>query len=299
MKTTIEWTDRTWNPIRGCTLVSAGCENCYAMRQAHRFSSVGAPYEGLTDIGPQGPRWTGKIRLVPELLHEPLRWKKPCRVFVNSMSDLFHKDVPLEFLLRIWDVMASATVACEAKHVHKKQCWSGLSHTFQILTKRPDRMRQVLSKLPALASEYLSGESPLARAIKVGHWPLPNVWLGVSVEHQMTAAARLPVLLQTTAAVRFVSAEPLLGSIDLAGYLRPDETQGLDWVIVGAESGPRARLCDLRWIQSIVRQCRQAAVPCFVKQVGPRYGFRDRKGGDPSEWPPALLVRQWPTTPER
>lgn len=124
-QTSIEWTDVTWNPVRGCSLVSAGCANCYAMKQAHRFSGAGKPYDGLTELGPQGPRWTGKIQLVEEALDAPLHWKKPRRIFVNSMSDLFHEDVTNKFIASVFGVMA----ACP-------------HHTFQVLTKRPDRLRQ-------------------------------------------------------------------------------------------------------------------------------------------------------------
>lgn len=168
----IEWTDRTWNPIRGCSLVSPGCTNCYAMRQVHRFDHPGGPYEGLTRMTEHGPVWTGKVRVVEEALAEPPSWRKPCRVFVNSMSDLFHEGVPAEFIDRVFAVMQLAR-----------------RHTFQILTKQPHRM--------AL------------------HRPPANVWLGVSVENQATADERIPLLLQTPAAVRFLSVEPLLEAVDL------------------------------------------------------------------------------------
>jgi protein gp37 len=181
----IEWTDATWNCIRGCSLVSGGCKYCYAMKQAHRFSGPGGAYEGLTELGPEGPRWTGKVRTVPQLLELPLHWKKPRRVFVNSMSDLFHEDVPHEFIRDVFSVM----IRCE---------W----HTFQVLTKRPKRMQEIVQRW-----------YPKNRA-----YP-PNVWLGVSVEDQKTADERIPLLLQTPAAVRFVSAEPLIGPIDLTKWL--------------------------------------------------------------------------------
>lgn len=173
MSTKIQWTDETWNPVRGCSLVSAGCANCYAMKQAHRFGGTDKPYEGLTEIGPQGPRWTGKIRLVPEALWEPLHWKTPRRIFVNSMSDLFHKDVPDHFLAQVGEVIQQA---------------QRFGHTFQILTKRPQRMRDYLQKN--------------------GRTPLHNAWFGVSVEDQATADERIPLLLQTPAATRFISVEP-------------------------------------------------------------------------------------------
>lgn len=337
MTTTIEWTDETWNPVRGCSLVSKGCESCYAMRQAHRFSGKGQPYEGLTEWGPHGPRWTGKVRLVPEVLEEPLHWKKPRRIFVNSMSDLFHEDVPEEFVIAIFAVM----MACP-------------QHTFQILTKRPQRMRVYL-----LGLQILGGLGPYIRSIRIDGdrtipklfdavartevvrgrrcravddpwmavfnaaacWmsdrPLPNVWIGVSVEDQQTADERIPILLQTPAAVRFVSYEPALGAVDLRAWI-PPHTDGLcshehcgpppelDWLIVGGESGPGARPCNVAWIRSVVQQCGAAGVPVFVKQLGarpveyccdgqhPNMELNDPKGGDPSEWPSDLRVREWP-----
>lgn len=300
-RTKIEWTDATWSPVRGCSLVSAGCANCYAMKQAHRFSGAGQPYEGLTELGPQGPRWTGTIRLVPEALEAPLRWKGPRRCFVNSMSDMFHEEVPEEFIDKVFAVMALA-----------------VEHQFQILTKRPERMKEYVSNLQ---SSHL--EAHLT-------WPLPNVWLGVSVENQGTADERIPLLLQTPAAVRWISAEPLLGQMNLGGWLkwwqrggtvRPVE-RGLDWVVVGGESGHGARPCNVAWIRSIVQQCQSAGVPVFVKQIGSQpvveegspdaqeWGAfapgvalmddcgeihcRDRKGGNPAEWPADLRVREWP-----
>lgn len=241
----IQWTDRTWNPVRGCSLVSAGCANCYAMKQAHRFSGRGKPYEDLTELGPHGPRWNGNIMLVPEALEEPLRWKTPARVFVNSMSDLFHEDVPIKFISRVWLTMQLAP-----------------QHTFQILTKRPERM--------------------LAYMREFGHYegkPLPNVWLGVSAENQETADERIPLLLQTPAAVRFVSAEPLLGPVSFRwAHWEPfnrdrvinhlDGLRRLDWVIAGGESGPGARPMHPEWARSIRDQCQAADVPFFFKQWG-------------------------------
>ena len=344
--TSIEWTDVTWNPVRGCSLVSAGCANCYAMKQAHRFSGTGKPYEGLTEIGPQGPRWNGKVRLVPEALEEPLHWKQPRRVFVNSMSDLFHEDVPDEFIAAVFGVM------CVASH-----------HTYQILTKRPERMRTwfgwiadrgalahyVADRCDALYPGALPAERSCAGLVWSGlperaTWPLPNVWLGVSVEDQATADERIPILLQTPAAVRFISAEPLLSRVSIIRYLYKNMdvtgdfrtfrgkrqvkfvheglSGGLHWAIIGGESGPRARPCDLAWIRSIKDQCQAAEVPVFIKQIGARWydkearcGIRgsvavpidrpwmwvtqrDRKGGDfdDAEFPVDLRVRDFPNT---
>lgn len=475
--TTIQWTDKVWNPVRGCSRVSRGCEHCYAERIAARFSGPGQPFYGFaTDrsIIPGSPRggvagrWTGDVELVPEKLEEPLHWKKPRRVFVDSMSDLFHEKLSNEDISRVFDVMNRAS-----------------QHTFQVLTKRPARMF-------AWADGGLSAGAWPALNIR----PSPNVWLGVSVEDQKTADKRIPLLLQTPAALRFVSYEPALGPVDFdpwLGYnpvhetttgrgslrggeerrtgdrpgranladsearvgsleaangnaavspgarrerhrrlpddsrdvgqparvygsassrlssfqgadpsgpdgesrqreqegqpteescagnlygtgtacaararnvegegtgrrgerygeaesgsregdsssasggreaevdsrgLRNDGSQrvanraatkvGLDLVIVGGESGPGARPCDLAWIRSAVAQCKEAGVPCFVKQLGARpfdrtgtsgfqcaYGsdgfvglrLRNRKGGNPAEWPKDLRVREWP-----
>jgi len=308
--TTIEWTDVTWNPVRGCSLVSAGCQNCYAMKQAHRFSGPDQPYAGLTELGPHGPRWTGQIRLVDELLLDPLRRKDPHRIFVNSMSDLFHEDVPDAFIDRVFLTMFVA-----------KQ------HTYQVLTKRPERMRAYLSSnetlkrfmvILSLFSLAIPGSKIKVREHKDGldGIRMENVWLGVSVEDQQTADERIPILLQTPAAVRWVSAEPLLGPVAIHGwdgsvqrnYLTDSTGPGIDWVVVGGESGPGARPCDIAWIRSIREQCQEAGVPVFVKQLGARpyqsperdggTGFflpiKDRKGGDPAEWPADLRVREWP-----
>lgn len=333
--TAIEWTDETWNPVRGCALVSAGCANCYAMKQAHRFSGEGMPYAGLTELGPQGPRWTGAVRLVPDVLDAPLRWKQPRRIFVNSMSDLFHEEVPDEFIDRVFDVMEGGCLVWR----EGTGTWSRLPwHTFQILTKRPARMLAYMTSRFARKQAYAEQfkecptpemrDSPAARLARQHADPSfhPHIHLGVSIEDQRTADARIPILLQTPAAVRFVSAEPLLGAITFAkvpGFNRVGSAgrEILDrfWVIVGGESGPGARPCDVAWIRSIVEQCQAAAVPCFVKQLGTRpfdgydggpirYGdttidigekkmwmeLNDKKGGDPAEWPADLRVREWP-----
>lgn len=308
--TGIEWTDATWNPIRGCSRVSEGCRHCYAETVAHRFSGPGLPYAGLTTA--QG-RWNGTLVTVPEHLDDPLRWTKPRRVFVNSMSDLFHEHVDRAYVDRIFAVMHLAD-----------------RHVFQVLTKRPERMRAYLAdpETPArIDAAVLDGVSTLDWGGKMclvqrggfEGWPLPNVWLGVSVEDQATADARIPLLLQTPAAVRFISAEPLLGPVDaspwlkgplaaLKGILRDDWLPPVEWVIVGGESGRGARPCDVAWVRSLVRQCQHVGVPCFVKQLGARPVAQhpmqvgalvdapcaDPKGGDMDEWPDDLRVRQFP-----
>ena len=254
-ETTIEWTDKVWNPVRGCTRVSEGCTNCYAERTASRFSGPGMPYEGLIRSTSKGPLWTGKIRLVPEKLKEPLTWRTPCRVFVNSMSDLFHEGVPDSFIAEVFATMA----ACPR-------------HTFQVLTKRPERMRHLLA-------------GPKQHA----QWPremwhrsvLPNVWLGVSVENQEAADERIPLLLETPAAVRWISAEPLLGPVNLGraqiagrcGYYC-DESVGhvdhgkVNWCVVGGESGPGSRPMHPDWARSLRDECQQMGIAYFFKQWG-------------------------------
>ncbi len=315
----IEWTDVTWNPVRGCAIVSEGCENCYAMRIAHRFSGEGKPFEGLTRMTSRGPVWTGRARVCEETLEHPLHWRLAQRVFVNSMSDLFHEDVPEAFLDRMFGVMALTP------HL-----------TFQILTKRPERMREYVSRIAAGGMAFTSWaahSAALARKIDKGRevpprWPLPNVYLGISAENQSTLEARWPVLAQTPAAVRFISCEPLLESLNFYGAGSMGAESGdpcapwsalrgydgceppvppIDWIIVGGESGPGARYCKRSWVASIVRQCEHEGVPVFVKQMGSvwarQFGLRQRanpsrpihpKGEEMSEWPLELRVRRFP-----
>lgn len=288
----IEWTEATWNPLTGCTRVSRGCDNCYAARQAAGRLKNTAAYSGLAVITPSGrAAFNGHIRLLPDRLEQPLRWRKPRRVFVNSMSDLFHPDVPFTFVDRVYDVMCRTP-----------------QHTYQILTKRPELMAAFYG-----ATE---GGYPLRPT-------LPNVWIGTSVEDQVAADERIPHLLRTPAAVRFLSCEPLLGRVDLRAIYRDamDEAHdvdclnaGIHWVIVGGESGPGARPMSLRWARGIVEQCQVAGVSVFVKQLGrlpcvPSCAdvycdhpdcrtdwlrLQDRKGGDPSEWPADLRIREMP-----
>ncbi len=276
----IEWTDTTWNPTVGCTRVSTGCKNCYAF-ESHDRRHKGYPWPNAPE---QYAKPFSEVQLMYDRLDAPLRWRKPRRVFVNSMSDLFHEDIPNEFIARVFDVMTKAK-----------------RHTFQVLTKRPERMRDFVT---IIGNQAGCDSAP------------PNVWLGVSVENQRHDE-RIALLLETPSAVRFVSCEPLIGPLDLTKLRRVEftgsaaHTNTLDWVIVGGESGPLARACDVEWIRGIVRQCRAAAVPLFVKQIGahpvvfpgPNYE-RDfaaifprsdrRKGGDPSEWPEDLRVREFP-----
>ena len=223
--TSIEWTDATWNPVAGCTILTAGCTNCYAMRMAARLEAMGVDkYVGTTRKSGGRAKWTGKIVLDYKALSVPEGWAKPRRVFVNSMSDLFHSDVPEDFIHSVWNVMEKTP-----------------RHTYQILTKRPDRMAEVLKR----------------ERFKV----LPNVWLGTSVE-DARVLHRLDELREVPAVVRFVSYEPLIGSV-AGGDLRD-----IHWAIVGGESGPNARAMEPKWIDEIFDQCTDADAAFFFKQWG-------------------------------
>lgn len=223
-ETSIEWTDATWNPVAGCTIMSAGCTNCYAMRMAARLEAMGVEkYQGLTRKSGGRAKWTGDLYLDEAALSVPSTWAKPRNVFVNSMSDLFHPDVPIEFIRKVWAAMAATR-----------------RHTYQILTKRPDRMAAILSE---------------------GFDVLPNVWLGSSVEDGRVID-RLDDLRRVPAAVRFVSFEPLIGSV-AAGRL-----DGIHWAIVGGESGPGARPMNPAWIDEIFDICTDAGAAFFFKQWG-------------------------------
>lgn len=234
MTTKIAWADEVWNPVTGCTKVSAGCTHCYAEAVTNRFSG---------DFS--------QIILHQDRLTKPLHWKKPRRIFVNSMSDLFHKDVPTSFILDCFNVIADCP-----------------QHTFLILTKRPERIKDAVL--------LYDGAYPM-----LGEKVLPNVWVGVSAEDQEAADRRISELFTTHPVIRWVSLEPLLGPIDLRqaltyrrNDLRADDNgghylasfRGIDWVVVGGESGPHHRPCKVSWIADIVEQCKAAGVPCYVKQ---------------------------------
>jgi len=322
-ETKIEWTETTWNPTRGCSRVSEGCRHCYAEQQAARIVRMAkgkpSPYDGLVSVRSMvsglrytcvtaagsydEPRWTGKVVLDPNKLAEPLRWRHPREIFVNSMSDLFHESLSNEQIAAVFGVMA----ACP-------------QHTFQVLTKRAKRMRKWFewaeehgdghdmmrfgpSALLTCAWEASAGDVwgddddgrpnhkllDLPNAATYGtSWPLPNVWIGVSVENQEAADERIPHLLATPAAVRFLSCEPLLGLVDLR-RVRPNpipidaltgrwsvpqrdgSTQDprVHWVIAGCESGPGARPCATAWLRDLRDQCADADVPYFLKQANP------------------------------
>ena len=314
-KTGIAWTNATWNPVTGCTKVSQGCKHCYAEREWARLTAnpKATAYYGraFTDVACHEDR-----------LDQPLRWSKPRMIFVNSMSDLFHEDVPDDFIDKVFAVMALAE-----------------QHVFQVLTKRPERMRRWLDP------EHDNREHAVGQAMReiaasrgsndagLPEWPITNIWLGVSIEDQATADERIPLLLQTPAAVRWVSAEPLLNKIDLTHLeLDPfnyynaltgdtimlDRTiipmeNTLSWVVAGGESGNSARALDARHLYALVSQCKDAGTPIFVKQLGYRFMDLDnefygagiqtvdgkakmvnRVGADLNEWPEGLRVREWP-----
>lgn len=304
-KTTIEWTGpggQTWNPLAGCDEISPGCANCYAALMAHRLAAMGhRKYAGTTrKLGNGKVVWTGKINLDKAALSIPLKRRKPTTYFVNSMSDLFHEDVPDEFVDMVFAVMHLAN-------------W----HTYQVLTKRPTRMLWYVTthgrgtRVMKAARELANGRgATLMNKAGVMCWPVNCVWLGVSCEDQARADERIPLLLQTPAAVRFLSCEPLLGPVDDAfpDSERGTTLEGINWVICGGESGPHARPCNVAWIRSIVQQCKAAGVACFVKQLGSDPisildlpvvrpdgdRLRDKKGGDMTEWPDDLRVREVP-----
>ena len=355
--TSIEWTEKTWNPLRGCSPVSPGCKNCYAELIAARFSGPGQPFEGFAhwraknptratlpfiaheDLklwapGEREPAWTGKTALIPSKLTEPLTWSAPTHVFVNSMSDLFHEGFTFAEIATVFSIMAIGR------------------HTYQVLTKRIDRALEFLDwmdkhdePLGKLGDFYGLTVSPMRmpdevydddhtnadddlEAIYAADWPLENVWLGVSVENQRFCDERVPVLLKCPAAKRFVSYEPALELVTFTPHLdsrfdcaecgpkvAADEDgcctacgadckpfYGLDWVIVGGESGPGARAFNIEWARSVVRECKHSSTSVFVKQLGQApYGaypgairLRDKKGGDIEEWPEDLRVRELP-----
>lgn len=219
----IEWTDATWNPVAGCAVLSPGCTNCYAMRMAARLEAMGQPkYSGLTRKSGRRYVWTGAVKLDWQSLETPQKWIKGRRIFVNSMSDLFHEDVPVAFIEAVFNVMGSTG-----------------QHIYQVLTKRADRLAEIAPRLS---------------------WPV-NTWMGVSVENA-SFLDRIDLLRETPAKIKFLSLEPLLGALPSL------DLRGIDWVIVGGESGPGARLVDPAWVRDIRDQCVEAGVPFHFKQWG-------------------------------
>jgi protein gp37 len=284
--TKIEWTEKTWNPIIGCSKISPGCQNCYAEKMAGRLSMIEmkkTPPKKIEDwaypkvvSGYRGKGiWSGKTAFVESALEKPLHWKKPSMIFVCSMSDLFHESVSDEWILSVFDIIKSCP-----------------QHTFQVLTKRPERMKEFYRKHWPVIS-------------KDGNYIPDNLWLGVTAENQEMATKRIPVLLSIPAAVRFVSVEPMLARMNLAPYLPeadpniwPYESQAeyisriarddkskLDWVIVGAETGHSRRPCKQEWIDDAVEQCEESGVPVFVKKINDENGKVIADHKYPREWP--------------
>lgn len=293
-KTGIQWTDATWNPIVGCSVLTPGCKRCYAMKMAARIVTMArgagkvSHYEGTVEGNGSDAVWTGAIHVAPDKIFEaPLRWRNPRRIFVNSMGDLHHEKISFDLIDRVVRIMAATP-----------------QHTYQVLTKRAAGMNAYWDD-PELAD-------------RIGaKMPLPNVWLGVSAERQKEADERIPHLLRTPAAIRFVSAEPLLepitfehipmlcatwgGSARTSALSYDDEEPRIDWLIVGGESGRGARKFDLTWAHGVVGQCQANGVPCFVKQMGSNpyldgapHALGDGHGGDPAEWPFSIRVREFP-----
>lgn len=301
-KTKIEWAERVWNPMVGCTMVSKGCRNCYAKTlhdRRHKAKLNGA------NLPEQYAQQFEVVQLMPDRLSDPFHWKKPARVFVNSVSDLFHEDVPDDFIDKAFAVMSLCP-----------------QHTFMVLTKRPDRMRRWFRDIGGTQrSDWVwSAANRLMNTNrgKYPYFPLPNVWLGVSVEDQKTADERIPLLLRTPAAVRFVSCEPLLGAVDLeigvcqqcggcgetAGHYFQEDgidtctvcggsgraEEQIDWVICGGESGSKARPMHPDWARSLRDQCNEAGVPFFFKQWGEWHPHAQHDGG-------ACELREWQLLP--
>lgn len=276
--TSIEWADKTWSPIIGCDRVSPGCDSCYAIstariRESNPNPSIANAFASTTQKTDHGIDWSGKVNLLGDRLTEPLRWKTGRKVFVNSLSDLFHKNVPDEFIAKVFAVMALTP-----------------RHSYQVLTKRHARMRSLLNRSDfavAVRTEmYVLDRDTTLCTDEV--WPLPNLWLGVSVENQHWADLRIPALLDTPAAVRWISAEPLLGPVDLkqavrtmgserghgltASYVHAGDCcrkfHGIDWVVCGGESGPKARPMHPDWARGLRNQCAAASIPFLFKQWG-------------------------------
>lgn len=315
----IQWTESTWNPLAGCDPVSAGCRLCYAATMSYRLEAMGQEkYTGITKIVGNRKVFNGTLTFDYVALYKPISKKKPTMYFVNSMSDLFHKDVPVEFIDKVYAVMALTP-----------------QHTYQVLTKRPERMAEYFAMPDTLdrictAANWMRASRGLMHLKCEYKMPWPNVWHGTSTEDQKNADERIPHLLSVPSAVRFISYEPALGPISFEKwlYITAPSTAGpwydytgkikectgyggqafqskpsnyIHQIIIGGESGAGSRPFDLRWAFDIVEECESAGVACFVKQMGanPVYQgeslkLKDRKGGDMSEWPEALRVRQFP-----
>lgn len=273
--TGIQWTSETWNPTTGCDRISEGCDHCYALTMAKRLKGMGqTKYQNDGDPRTSGPGFG--LTVHPDALTIPTRWRKPRLIFVNSMSDLGHARVPIDFLAEVWAVMAVTP-----------------RHTYQILSKRPHRLSRAL-----LADGFraaMEAHALISYGFRGGiGWPLPNVWMGTSIELDRHRP-RADSLRETPAAVRFLSLEPLLGpllSLDLSG---------IDWAILGGESGAGAREMDLGWVRDLIARCREAGTAVFVKQLGSQWAHANgglRNGGDMDDWPADLRIREFPRATE-
>lgn len=312
--TKIEWTDATWNPITGCSVVSPGCTNCYAMKLAGTRLKNHPTRAGLTTDSKAGPVWNGKVRFNESTLRDPLKWRRPRMIFVCAHGDLFAENVPDEWIDQVFAVMALAP-----------------QHTFQVLTKRPERMRDYLTRAagngrqdirnhlawevtsivmnlwhPDWKSEGIDGPHRSRGIAAFTAWPLPNVWLGVSVEDQKRADQRIPILLETPAAIRWISAEPLLGPLEIVRHLELGHlyselglsSPGLDWVVVGGESGHDARPMHPNWARSLRDQCAATDTPFLFKQWGNWLGGIWEDDGDSGWFQPASAAHH-PRIPYR
>lgn len=312
-KSNIEWTETTWNPVTGCSKVSPGCAHCYAETLTRRYAGAAGWPETFLPWTPENAEQNVVIH--KDRIHQPSRWIKPRMIFVNSMSDLLHENIPDIYVEMIIDEMERAS-----------------HHTYQVLTKRATRMREILQRRERRKLDYANAfalcpteemrTSPAAKDARkrAEAGPPKHIWWGVTVENQRWADERIPILLDTPAAVRFISAEPLLGPLDLKPYLYcqcnawsrraamrqeqrdnepihsatcPISANGsyrkLGWVIIGGESGPHHRTFDPEWARDLVRQCRDAGVPAFMKQMG-----GNRPGNKLEDLPEDLRVREFP-----
>ena len=278
--TKIEWTKRpgtigeSWNFLAGCNKVSPGCDSCWALAMSWRLQNMEkrpGRYDFVTARKPSTPtkpgalEWTGRVNLDYDALEAPYRWRKPRTVFVQSMGDLFHRDVPSDFILEAFRVMAETP-----------------EHTYLVLTKRAGGMQG-----------FFQGETVLNILNGPWGWPLPNVWLMITAENQEQADKRIPLLLQTPAAVRWVSVEPMLGPVNTFKKWTSDRMWpiSVDWVVIGCESGPNRRPMRLKWALDLIDQCDVAQVPVFCKQITQPDMSVSK---DPSEWPTELRRREWP-----
>jgi protein gp37 len=282
-KTSIAWTEATWNPVRGCTIKSPGCFNCYAMLMAARYSNIvnGKPqaYHGVARMKNGKPQWTGKLKFVDKHLEDPIRWKnKPRMIFVNSMSDLFHERMPKEWIDKILMTMA----------------WAPM-HTYQVLTKRADVMRNYINICCPEKTHKRPSDGKMVTP--------PYMWFGTSVEDQAAAEERIPDLIETEAYIRWLSIEPMIGPVTLRPFLR-DGKLPIEWVVIGGESIQMGqyRVMESKWALDLIAECKEFGVPVFMKQLGTSLAkqleVKSAKGEELDEWPKEFQIREYPTVPK-